>query len=114
MKIKTTKKEILNSGYHIIKIGYCDAQYLLYYNMADYYSAGVYGWSCDYYKFDEHSVIISTGYLPIGVQCNYELLKKYNAKAQKIIYNYKLSYKEQKNKVQKLLKAYLTEDLKNE
>ena len=59
----------------IYKIGYCGWQSLFrlidklnagtikYYQMP-YYSAGIYGWNCDYYKIclNSRTVIIATGY----------------------------------------------------
>ena len=60
MKFKATKKAMKDNYYYIIGIGYCDAQYLLQDEKPIAYSAGVYGWQCDYYDVD--GVLISTGY----------------------------------------------------
>lgn len=108
MKLRTTKKEIKESAYHIIGISYCKAQHLLSYKEAFAYSAGVYGWACDYYNID--GVIISTGYSYIDNKNtikNYDLLKKYESKAEKIHYNYELSHKQQTKKIDKLLKEFI-------
>ena len=70
------------------------------------YSAGVYGWSCDYYYIDDVDVVISTGYGPISTKNmikDTDLIKKYEDKANKINNNYMLDYNTQKNKVNKLL-----------
>ena len=110
MKLKTTKREIKENSYYIIGIGYCGAQYLLQYTEPFAYSAGVYGWSCDYYNID--GVIISTGYSYIdnkNSKSNYDLLRKYEKKAEKIVYNYDISHKVKKNKLNKLLKAFINE-----
>lgn len=63
IKYKTTKKAMKESYKTIIKIGYCDAQYLLKFENIIAYSTRVEGWSCDYY--DIEGILISTGYAPI-------------------------------------------------
>lgn len=82
MKLKTTKR-IVKEGYcRILSIGYCDAQYLLKYKQAFGYSAGVYGWACDYYDID--GVCISTGYSPLSnrnMKDDYKLVREYEDKA---------------------------------
>lgn len=82
MKLKTTKKEIKEGFYRIISIGYCDAQYLLSEEKPFAYSAGVYGWACDYYDID--GICISTGYSPLSeknMKYDYKLVKEYEEKA---------------------------------
>lgn len=110
MKLKTTKKQIKNNYNKIYSIGYCNAQFLLEYLSPFAYSSGVYGWSCDYYKIDD--ICISTGYNPIGENINYDLVRKYDDKANKILRNYDLDYQKRKNKVNKLLTKFINE-LKN-
>ena len=102
MKLRATKKEMRDvvAG----AAGYCQLQYLLYHERAFAYSAGVYGWSCDYYDID--GVIISTGYAPIGRGLDYDTVKKYNDKANKILNNGKLNYNQQRAKVKKLVKQF--------
>jgi len=114
MKVKVSKKEIKDNFNNIITIGYCDAQFLLTYKDADFYSCGVYGWSCDYYKINNNT-IISTGYSPIDSKYrNYELTKKYNEKARKIFNNYDLKYEQKKKRIDNLLNKYIIEMLKSE
>lgn len=83
MKLKATKKEIKEGYYKIIGVGYCEAQHLLNYRSPFAYSAGYYGWSCDYYDVD--GVCISTGYNYIDnkhTKADYELIRKYDDLAQ--------------------------------
>ena len=82
MKLKTTKKQIKDMASNLFSVGYCGLDYLLKYHEPFAYSAGVYGWSCDYYNID--GSIISTGYQPIGKLIDYELVKQYNNAAQEI------------------------------
>jgi len=80
-KIKATKKE-MQQNYKILSVGYCDIQHLLSYQNPIAYSAGLYGWSCDYYEIND--IIISTGYSPINtknMQENYKLNQEYEQKA---------------------------------
>lgn len=79
IKLKTSKKIMREGYYRIISIGYCDAQYLLKYENPIAYSAGVYGWCCDYYDID--GVLISTGYSPLSdknVRKDYNLVREYD------------------------------------
>lgn len=104
MKVKVTKKSIKDNYNIILGIGYCNAQHLLYFESPKFYSCGVYGWACDYYEIGSN-FIISTGYNYIDNTNKkyYDLVKEYNKKAEKIIYNNKIEYKTQKSKVTKLL-----------
>ena len=106
MKVQVTKKQIKANYSKIISIGYCDAQYLLNYSNPFGYSAGVDGWSCDYYQFD--NIIISTGYNPIGEKPDYKLIKRYEEKAQKICFNY-YNRGETRKKLEKLIKKFILE-----
>jgi hypothetical protein len=107
MKIKTAKKSVKNAYYKIYKIGYCNAQYLLEGLSPFAYSSGIYGWSCDYYEIE--GICISTGYSPIGKNIDYDLIRKYEDKAMKILDNYNIDYQKRKNKVNKLLLKFIKE-----
>ena len=105
MKLKTTKSVIKNGFNTIISIGYCSAQYLLYYKNPFAYSAGVYGWSCDYYQIGNKC--ISTGYSPIGKDLDYNLLNEFETKAQAIVHSYSIEYKDKEQQVNDLLNELL-------
>lgn len=105
MKLKTTKTQIKNNFTKIISIGYCDIQYLTYYKSPFAYSSGTYGWSCDYY--DINNVCLSTGYSPIGQNVSYELMRKYELKAQKIVNDFDIKYDIKVKKVNKLLSEFV-------
>lgn len=110
MKIKVTKKEMINRYDTIICIGYCDAQYLLKFENKIAYSTRVEGWACDYY--DINNILISTGYAPLTEKKSirsYEILSKYEDKAREIVCNYSLNYEEQKKQVRLLLESFITE-----
>lgn len=64
MKHKTTEKAIEQNYYKIIKVGYCNLQYLLQYEEPVAYTSGVYGWNADVYDFG--NIAIVTGYRPFG------------------------------------------------
>ena len=107
MKIKATKKQVKNYYNNIYSIGYCDAQYLLEGVYPFAYSAGQYGWSCDYYEIE--NVCISTGYAPIGETINYDLVRKYDNKAKAILNDYSIDYQKRKKKVNKLLIKFINQ-----
>lgn len=73
MKAQISKKEVRNTNSRIISIGYCDMQFLLRHHDCNMYSAGIYGWSCDYYIINSDNTgmftpytVISTGYQPLS------------------------------------------------
>ena len=107
MKFKATKKEMKENYNTIISIGYCKAQNLLRNQSPIAYSAGVYGWSCDYY--DVGGVLISTGYAPIGTSPDYDIICKYDSQAAKISSDYNLSYEERKRMINDLLNEFIAE-----
>ena len=86
MKFQTTHKDVTNSYYYVMSIGYCDAQYLLKdYLPFAYTKSNIYGWQCDYY--DIGGVCISEGYTPAdnkNAKTDYELTRKLDRKAREI------------------------------
>ena len=110
MKIKATKKELKNGFYHIIHIGYCNAEALLHYCSPFSYCAGTYGWACDNYEIE--GVLISTGYNPLNdknAKSDYNKTMEYNKKARSILSNYDIDRQEQKVMIEALLKQYIGE-----
>ena len=104
-KFKVTKQHFKND--EVLKIGYCQVQYLLQYHSPIAYSCGVYGWSCDYYKID--GIIISTGYSPIGRSLEYQTIQNYENKARAIICDNTIPYEKQKDEINKLLRELIKE-----
>lgn len=113
MKVKVTKKQMKENYKNIIKIGYCEGQYMLRCADPVYYSAGVYGWSCDYYVINKNT-IISTGYNPIGNIDNKEIIDKYEKKAEKINRSDFDNYGSYCNTITKILSEFISEILKSE
>lgn len=60
MKVKTTRKAIVNGSYNVKCAGYCDLSYLLNNHSPIAYTCGVYGWNFDVYEV--YGVTICTGY----------------------------------------------------
>ena len=107
-KIKVSKSEAKNNNHRILGTGYCNMYYLLKYHYPTAYSAGTYGWSCDYY--DINNVVISTGYDYIkskNMKDDYDLIKQYEDKARSIICDN--HYHDSKEAVNKLLLELLEE-----
>ena len=105
MKLQTTKKQIRQNFNTVLSIGYCDAQYLLSCKTPFAYSAGVYGWSCDYYQVG--NVCISTGYSPIGTPVNYSLLCELERKACLIANDYNLPGSDKEQQLNELLQQLI-------
>lgn len=84
MKYATTKKAIMDYYPNVIKVGYCALQTLLKFRSPDAYTASkTYGWRADVYEIMFDTVIV-TGYAPFGnIVPDYEIIKKYEEKAQK-------------------------------
>lgn len=110
MKFKTTKKEVLNNYNDVIAVGYCGLQYLLKYIDPIAYTSGANGWNADIYKIDYNykTIIITTGYRPFGKPVSYELVKKYDELAEKILNNTPCL----KSKLDDLVVEFISESLK--
>lgn len=111
-KTRTTSKalkERYSNELHnkkVFALEYCTIQNLLRFVDPDFYTCGVYGWNYDNYYFE--GFVINTGYRGMwGYSVNYYLSREYNLKAEEIIYNYNISYEEQKKQVTELLREYL-------
>lgn len=88
LKGKMTKKEIIENYKNVIKVGYCEIQYLTHTAERMGFTAGVYGWNADIYKVDNDTVIV-TGYRPFGnIEPKYDVIKKYEEIAKKVVKNW--------------------------
>lgn len=73
---KTTRKAVLATNQHVLKIGNCQLQMLLCCSGVYAYTSGVHGWYSDIYSVG--NIAISVGYRPFGdIECSYELTSKY-------------------------------------
>ena len=109
MKYKTSKKAMKENYNKIIKIGYCEGQYLLQYENPIAYSTRAEGWACDFYDID--NVLISTGYAPIdnkNANTNYNTIREYDNQAREIVYSND-NWEDKKIKVRELLKDFISE-----
>ncbi len=112
LKVKVTKKEILKNYENVISVGYCNLCWLLIYTEPKYYTCGVNGWYSDIYEIGNNTCIC-TGYKAFGnIKVSYDIIKKYNDKAQKIYINN--NRKEAEKKINKLLNKFIEEVLNNE
>lgn len=106
MKYKAKKSEIMRY-YDCYSIGYCELQNLLRFELPESYTCGVYGWNADIYSINGYAIV--TGYRPFGRSVDYEVVRKYDRKAEKIMYKDK-RYKTWEGKekaVKKLLKEFM-------
>ena len=107
-KYKTTFKQIKNNNPKVINIGYCAAQYLLYFNNPTAYSSGTYGWNCDFYQLTP-AIVIATGYRTGGKLVEYAIVEKYDNLAAEIIGNKTISWDEKKSLANELLEKFVKE-----
>lgn len=109
MKFKTTQKAIKASYPRIIKVGYCTLQTLLACESPVAYTERREGWAADIYDVGG-GVAIVTGYAPFGnIVPAYDVSRKYEIKAEKIRYDYSLSWEEMRDKLKALIKEYCEE-----
>lgn len=103
-----TRKEIINNFNKVYSVGYCDMQYLLRYQNRIGYNTGIYGWNFDVYVVD--GIAICTGYRNTpGQRIDYDILKKYEKRAEKIAKDYTITYVSAKNRINKLLQKFMEE-----
>ena len=106
MKLKTTRKAIVNTSTDIISIGYCDAQTLLRNHNALAYTCGVYGWNFDVFEIDGKT--ICTGYRNMPGR-SAKNVGEYEKKARAIMEQYSRNYEERCEDVEKLLHEFLAQ-----
>ena len=110
MKFKTTRRAIVSMFPRLIGCGYCSMQYLLYFKTPLAYTSGVYGWNFDLYKVG--GVGIATGYRNMpGRRVDYETLREYEARAEKIVHDYNKPYEERRDAVNVLLSDFINKAL---
>lgn len=114
MKFKTTQKEIRANFNKIICVPYCGLQTLLNYESPVAYTVRREGWAADIYDMGG-GVAIVTGYAPFGnVRLGYDICRKYEKQAEKIRYNYTLSYDRQRDMLKSLAKKFVKEVCEND
>ena len=114
MKFRTTQKVIKENFGTIICVPYCGLQNLLNYENPVAYTVRREWWAADIYDMGG-GVAIVTGYEPFGnIRPSYELRKRYETQAEKIRYNYSLAWKEQKEQLRELARAFIEEVTRHE
>ena len=114
MKFKTTQKEIRANFNKIICVPYCELQTLLDYESPVAYTVRREGWGADVYDIGG-GVAIATGYAPFGnVRPGYDICRKYEKQAEKIRYNYDLSYDRQRDMLKSITKEFVKEVREND
>ena len=107
MKFKTTQKAIKANYNTIICVPYCGLQNLLNYESPVAYTVRREGWAADIYDMGG-GVAIVTGYAPFGnVRPSYELRERYETQAEKIYYDYSLSYEQQREGLKSLARDFI-------
>ena len=106
MKIKTTRKAIVNGSAKIVCAGYCDLWHLLSTRSPFAYTCGVYGWNFDAYDVD--GVTICTGYRGMpGRRANN--IREFEDRAREIYNDRNVNYGERREKLEKLLHEFVAQ-----
>ena len=112
MKFRVTQKEIKANFDKIISVPYCSLQNLLFWESPVAYTARREGWAADIYDMGG-GVAIVTGYAPFGnIRPAYELLKRYEKRAESIRYSSSIPWTEHREKLQQLAKEFIAEATK--
>ena len=107
MKEKTTRKKVMESHNVIIRVGYCNLQFLLKHENEQFYTTRAEGWGADIYSFG--AVAIVTGYAPFGnVSPSWDVTNSYEKRAIAIASS-NLSYENKKIETKKLLNEFLAD-----
>ena len=107
MKFKTTQKAIKANYNTIICVPYCGLQNLLNYESPVAYTERREGWAADIYDMGG-GVAIVTGYAPFGnIRPTYEQVEAVEEQAEKIRYDYSLSYEQQRERSKSLARGFI-------
>ena len=103
MKIKTTRKAIVNGSTNIVSVGYCDLATLLRNHSPNAYTCGVYGWNFDVYEV--YGLTICTGYrgMPGRTANN---VREYESRARAIFDEPGGSWEDKDERVENLLREF--------
>lgn len=113
MKFHTTKKAINNGYTNKIAISYCALQTLLSCAEPIAYTTRQEGWGADIYDID--GIAIVTGYAPFGnIRPDYETIREYEKRAEKIRYNYNLKWDDMRTQLCELLREFIQEATSND
>lgn len=104
MKVKTTRKAIVNGSYNVKCAGYCELSHLLNNHSPIVYTCGVYGWNFDVYEV--YGVTICTGYRNMP-GARLQKISEYEEKARAILsWEDKRPFEEKQIAVENLLKEF--------
>lgn len=108
MKFKTTQKAIKGGYSDVIRVGYCDLQYLLKFENPIAYTTRVEGWAADVYSVKNRAIV--TGYAPFGnIKPPYSLVREYDDQARAIVEDWNTPQDVKREKIGVLLDAFIYE-----
>ena len=108
MKYKTTKKAVMNGYNNVICISYYSLQNLLNGVSETAYTVRREGWAADVYDFGNTAIV--TGYAPFGsIRPGYDTCRKYETAAEKIRYDYSLTWEERQKHLNELIYEFIEE-----
>ena len=103
MKIKTTRKAIVQGSARLVSAGYCGLCTLLRNHTPIAYTCGVYGWNFDVYEV--YGLTICTGYrgMPGRTANN---AREYESRARAILADHNKGWKAQDEEIENLLREF--------
>ena len=100
---KATRKDVFRMFPKVIRVGYCDLQYLLSENDKIAYNAGVYGWNWHCYRLSSDIAVV-TGYRNlIGKRC--PKVEEFNERA-KALFELR-DYRDREKKLEQLREEFI-------
>lgn len=108
MKFKTTKKEMMNSC-QCVKLGYCEAQFILSVVDPQAYTCGYDGWHADIYLYGGKAIV--TGYQPFGraPRISREEIDKRDKEACMVKEDYTMPYEKRQEILRKMYDRFMKE-----
>ena len=113
MTKQITKKAVRESYSRVLSIGYGGLDNALRCETRRWYTAGVYGWNADVYVID--GVAIVTGSRAFGDKVPYQLIEKYEKKAEALGEEYRQKkfytglFEDEKQELRSLLQDFIKE-----
>ena len=93
----------------VIKIGYCAAQSLLSLSNRIGYMAGVYGWNCDVYEFNQAYMITGYRFAVKGIDVDYATVYIFEKYAEMYKWNNRgAGYQDKKNHLENKINDFIT------
>lgn len=108
MKFKTTKREMMQTC-QCVRLGYCEAQFILRVVDPQAYTCGTYGWNADVYLYGSKAIV--TGYRPFGREpkLSYEEIKRRDNEASMVMSDATIPYDKRREILDRIYSKFMKE-----